>query len=144
SPALEPRPIRPATLIESEAPHAGMYAHDSKSSVTNPEWITIHVLSDVQVMMPSTQATILTQSLHQRSAATCDIGHSKSARSEIFLPAWARGSHWAACAQRLERCMQRRPRCRPQMLTVLGCADNVRGRLGLTRRRYFMSAERIS
>ena len=70
-----------------------MYAHDSTSSVTNAEWITIHLLSDVQVMMPSTQATILAQSLHQRRAAACDIGHSKCARSEIFLPAWTDGDH---------------------------------------------------
>ena len=35
-----------------------MYAHDSTSSVTNMEWTTIHLLSDVQVMMPSIQAAI--------------------------------------------------------------------------------------
>ena len=67
-------------VFENEASHAGMYAHDSTSSVTNMEWITIHLLSDVQVMMPSIQATILTQSLHQRSAAACDIGHFKRER----------------------------------------------------------------
>jgi hypothetical protein len=56
-------------MFESEASHAGMYAHDSTSSVTNMEWITIHLLSDVQVMMPSIQAATLVQSLHRHWSA---------------------------------------------------------------------------
>jgi len=52
-----------------------MYAQDSTSSVTNAEWINIHLLSDVQVMMPSIQAAISGQSLHELRTAACDIGH---------------------------------------------------------------------
>jgi hypothetical protein len=81
-----------ATSFESDASHAGMYAHDSTSSVTNAEWITIHLLSDVQVMMPSIQAAILSSRLHQPRTAACDIGHFKRERSEIsYLPGHAGG-----------------------------------------------------
>ena len=57
-------------VFENEASHAGMYAHDSTSSVTNMEWITIHLLSDVQVMMPSIHAAIPARSVHQPGAGS--------------------------------------------------------------------------
>jgi hypothetical protein len=65
-----------------------MYAHASVSSVTNAEWTTIHVLSDVQVMMPSTQATILTQAYISVARQPVTLV-TPNERSEIFLPVWA-------------------------------------------------------